>query len=1100
MASPALSSLVRFLQEKELVTGEQLGELARNPQFQDAVPLLRELVRRGWLTAFQANQLAHGDGKELVVGSYRLLEPIGEGGMGKVFKARHVRMDRIVALKIIPEELLSNQQAVARFYREVRAVSQLSHPNIVTAYEANQEGDTHYFAMEFMDGIDLAKLVRQSGPLTIAQACNYSRQAALGLQHAHEKGLVHRDIKPGNLIVGRTTAGGSPVLKILDFGLARFENLDGQATRVTRIGNVIGTVDYISPEQAGDAREVDIRADIYSLGCSFFYLLTGKPPFEGADAMERMITRLVNDAPSVRILRPDVPPPLEKIVAKMLARNPADRYRNPAEVAAALEEFCVAKATKDAPEATRAKPPSALKAAPAPAETAWDFERTDSRQPKRERKIQGKRFSSQALVGIGAAAGIVLVIALLLLVLLRGDGKKQTDVAVIQPGGDKKASLVVEKPVQPIPQPPELKNPPQKVDKAPEIKPKAKQDPVKGVADPKDRMRIQQAIDKGVKYLSSIKRDEAGKVLYQGQDIGMTALLAWTLLESGVAADSAEIAKLADVIRSAAITLNQTYAVSLAITLLDRLDDVGDEALIEALAVRLLASQSGLGGWSYSTRQADATEKAQLTKLVSNTRQRRAKGELGPGKGKRPKQRRASPGTVKLVKEIESRPRANIVFDNSNTQFAMLALWVARRHGVPVDNALARVAEQFRRSQLNDGTWAYMPKVGNNPNRPSATMTCAGLLGLALGHGINDGKVPANLAGDVAIQSGLRALADMIKDAQTGTDVKFLPAPGKLCYFLFSLDRMALVYNLEKIGDKDWYQWGTKILVESQTAGGNWPGDHGPADTCLALLFLSRVNVAKDLTIALGGKPAENAPDGKLARTFTNSISMELLYIPPGKFTMGSPEQEAGREADERPTREVEITRGFYMGKFEVTQAQYRTVMGKNPSLFSADDFPVEQVSWDDAVEFCRKLSELEKKEYDLPTEAEWEYACRAGTRAAYHFGESLSKDQANFKPGLERTAKVGSYPPNDWGLYDMHGNVGEWCQDWYKSSYYMDGPVRDPPGPPAGTGRVARGGSFGSGVLLCRSAARLNLPPVFRSKHIGFRVVLRISAEEAPK
>lgn len=215
----------------------------------------------------------------------------------------------------------------------------MSHPNIVAAYEVNQEGDTHYFAMEFVEGIDLARLVRQSGPLSIPQACDYIRQAALGLQHAHEKGLVHRDIKPGNLIVGRSDAGGPPAVKVLDFGLARFEQSSDRATRLTKFGNVLGTLDYISPEQAGDAREVDIRSDIFSLGCSLFFLLTGKPAFPGTDAMERMLARVLSDALSVRKARPDVPIELEQVLAKMMARDRGDRYANPAEVAAALEPW-----------------------------------------------------------------------------------------------------------------------------------------------------------------------------------------------------------------------------------------------------------------------------------------------------------------------------------------------------------------------------------------------------------------------------------------------------------------------------------------------------------------------------------------------------------------------------------------------------------------------------------------------------------------------------------------------------------------------------------------------------------------------------------------
>ncbi|GEM_PF-2569115 len=335
------ATFVQSLRQYELVSGAQADEIARTlqPRFADVREFAQELARRGYLTDFQAGLLLQDRGQGLLMGPYRLLDRLGEGGMGKVFKARHVHMDRIVSLKVIASECLGNPSAVSRFYREVRAVAQLSHPNIVSAYEVNQEGQTHYFAMEFIEGIDLARMVQQSGVLPIPQACDYVCQAALGLQHAHEKGLVHRDIKPGNLIVGRSSAGGNPVVKILDFGLARIETRDEKVTRLTKFGDVLGTVDYISPEQAGDARDVDIRSDIFSLGCSLFYLLTGKGPFAGADAAERMIARVLRDAPSVRIVRPDVPAGLEKLLAKMLARDPAERFQTPAELATALKPF-----------------------------------------------------------------------------------------------------------------------------------------------------------------------------------------------------------------------------------------------------------------------------------------------------------------------------------------------------------------------------------------------------------------------------------------------------------------------------------------------------------------------------------------------------------------------------------------------------------------------------------------------------------------------------------------------------------------------------------------------------------------------------------------
>jgi formylglycine-generating enzyme required for sulfatase activity len=242
---------------------------------------------------------------------------------------------------------------------------------------------------------------------------------------------------------------------------------------------------------------------------------------------------------------------------------------------------------------------------------------------------------------------------------------------------------------------------------------------------------------------------------------------------------------------------------------------------------------------------------------------------------------------------------------------------------------------------------------------------------------------------------------------------------------------------------------------------------------------------------------------GSLRREITNSLGMKLVLIPAGRFRMGSPTTESGRGAADEDDHEVEITRPFYLGACEVTQEQYRRVMGSNPSRFAADNRPVEQVSWAEAVEFCAKLSELEKDRrhaYRLPAEAEWEHACRAGTTTPTFFGDSLSGKQANFDASvpyggaekgtsLGRTEKVRSYPPNRFGLYDMHGNVWEWCSDWYAP--YGGTARREPGGPATGAFRVLRGGSWSTPGWQCRSACRRGLKPDDRAEDVGFRVVL---------
>jgi serine/threonine protein kinase len=334
----APATLLERLRSNEILTADKLDDLASLPEASDADPraLARVILKRGWLTRYQINQIAGGRGKDLVIGYYLLLDRLGEGGMGQVFKAQHRHMGRTVALKLMRKEKLSSPDAVARFFQEVQAAARLTHPNIVIAFDAGQAGNIHYFSMEYVDGPDLRRLVGERGPLPLTQACDFIRQAALGLQHAHEQGLVHRDIKPSNLLVA---GGASPVVKILDMGLARLGGSFENERNLTKMGQVLGTPDYLAPEQAIDARSVDIRADIYSLGCTLFFLLTGRTPFHAEALTELLLKHQMEPAPRLRAHLPDAPQPLETLLERMLAKSPADRPKTPAEVASALEPF-----------------------------------------------------------------------------------------------------------------------------------------------------------------------------------------------------------------------------------------------------------------------------------------------------------------------------------------------------------------------------------------------------------------------------------------------------------------------------------------------------------------------------------------------------------------------------------------------------------------------------------------------------------------------------------------------------------------------------------------------------------------------------------------
>lgn len=312
----------------------------------DAQALIRHLVVHNHATLYQLRKLIHGKASELFIGPYVVLDKIGEGGMGKVYKVITWRQpDRLLALKVIRAHLLANPVIKKRYEREVHAATALRHPNIVAVFDAGEADGKYYLAMEFVDGIDLAHIVRDYEQLRVPEACEYARQAALGLHHAHQAGFVHRDVKPSNILVSgerHVPEATSPAyVKILDMGLVRAAGFDDIPERadLTRLGTVVGTPDYMAPEQARNSSTVDARADIYSLGCTLFYLLTGRPPYPDGSPMDKLFKHQLEPAPLVRDLRPDVPEPLSRLVAKFMSKSPDGRPASAAIAAAMLEPF-----------------------------------------------------------------------------------------------------------------------------------------------------------------------------------------------------------------------------------------------------------------------------------------------------------------------------------------------------------------------------------------------------------------------------------------------------------------------------------------------------------------------------------------------------------------------------------------------------------------------------------------------------------------------------------------------------------------------------------------------------------------------------------------
>lgn len=319
----------------------------------DAVQLAQRLVREKVLTPYQANRLLKNKPHGMAVGKYIILDRLGSGSMGRVYKANHLLMGRVVALKVIAPEVASNARVVARFQREMKLVGRLDHPNVVRAYDADQIGSALYIVMEYVPGESLGVQFRRRGPLPATDVIRHAAQAALGLGHAHAQGVVHRDVKPSNLLLGEDGR-----IRVLDLGLGILLEADAQASFATADGIAVGTVDYMSPEQAC-GREVDGRSDLYSLGCSMYHMISGRHVFQGESPFERL-GRRINGVPTPLCdLVPDLPRGFMDVLDRLLANRPRDRYQTAEEAAEALESVVYAR-----------RSPPGRRAGPAPDPTA----------------------------------------------------------------------------------------------------------------------------------------------------------------------------------------------------------------------------------------------------------------------------------------------------------------------------------------------------------------------------------------------------------------------------------------------------------------------------------------------------------------------------------------------------------------------------------------------------------------------------------------------------------------------------------------------------------------------------------------------------------
>ena len=291
-----------------------------------------DMIGDGILTNFQAEQFLLGKWRGFSIGKYKLLERIGVGGMGQVFLCEHMFMKRRVAIKVLPPAKAEQPAALGRFYREARAAGSLEHPNIVRTHDIDQDGNLHFIVMEYVDGSNLLEIVKKFGPMDCGRAAHYTKQVAVGLDFAFKSGVIHRDVKPGNILIDR-----KGLARVLDLGLARFFNDQSDMLTVKYDDKIVlGTADYVAPEQVANSHAVDVRADVYALGATLYFLLAGHPPFPTGTVSQKLLWHRTKEPTPIRQLRPEVPEGLAAILAKMMAKDPAVRYQSPAEIVNAI--------------------------------------------------------------------------------------------------------------------------------------------------------------------------------------------------------------------------------------------------------------------------------------------------------------------------------------------------------------------------------------------------------------------------------------------------------------------------------------------------------------------------------------------------------------------------------------------------------------------------------------------------------------------------------------------------------------------------------------------------------------------------------------------
>ena len=868
------------------------------------------------------------------LGEFEIVEPLGRGGMGAVYKARQPSLGRLVAIKVLPASLSANESFVARFDREARAAAAVSHPNIIEIHAVGEDRGHPYIAMELIDGETLSDVLEREGRLPPDRALAVMKQTAAALAEAHEHGILHRDIKPANILLD---AKGR--VKVADFGLAKRADMD---VTLTLVGATLGTPLYMSPD-AARGLPADARSDLYSLGATFYQAIAGRPPFDGQTPAQVILKHAEAAVPPLGQLAPDTPAELCRIIHRLLRKNPDERYPSAEALLGDLERV----------EVGGARRRSAVRA---------------SLDEPRNRQRRRRRLA--LLAGIGAAA--VAVVAVLVLPPLLG-GRPTRRAA--PPAGT----------IWPF--------------------------------DAAEAKRRQQATAEAL-----------GVDVEETIDLGGGVKMTFVLIPAG------------EFLMGSPPTTSPEE--------LEKLfgKDEWTTYTTDFPQHRVRISRPF---WLGKTEVTQEQWQAVMGDDPSGS----------PGRGQNPVD--------------------NVSWEDCQQFLLKLSATTGKKLRLPAE------AEWEYACRAGAATAFYF---GDNPADLDAH---AWHSGNAVVMTQPVGKTKPNAWGLYDMAGNVWEWCEdwhgpYGEEAETDPEG---PGAGNARILRGGSWRGGVLGNFLN-AHRGWnspsYRSRTDGFRVARTIGvpvEPLPGAQATAPaSAKARLPRAKVSQQQVEEARKRGVPATkefSLPGGK---------AMRFVYIPPGTFTMGSPATERDRDPDETP-HEVTLTKGFYLGVTEVTQGQWRAVMGPDPSGQAVDDeLPMARITWVDCQNFVGKLPRGAR----LPTEAEWEYACRAGSRTRFSFGDSdadLNRHAWYLPNSGERTHPVGRLVANAWGLFDMHGNVLEWCADSYGP--YAAGPVTDPPAPTSGPSRVRRGGCCMSLHGDCRSARREQSSYYSRTATIGLRVAL---------